>query len=224
MVPISREKFRTPCVKSNMFKCFSGLWYQISYLIEMVIELTYIIRLCCFIKMGHYVWIVKLILNIFPKVSHATTIMRCRVDSWNHLSNTWMPIRDNAQLICILYEAFHILKKNSYEVSHSLSTTQKATGNTWFSASCATADNRTPPYLLLRNVPSTAITFLISWKPIIQATYDTKKYYNLSFFSSDNVVLLPGFATSSIYWYALSTAYPCLCVPLTLDLACSMPL
>ena len=111
MVPISREKFPTPCVKSNMFKCFSGLWYQISYLIEMVIELTYIVRLWYFIKMGHYLGVVKVISNIFRKVSHATTIMRCRVHSRNHFSNTWMPIRDNSQLISIIYKASHILKK-----------------------------------------------------------------------------------------------------------------
>ena len=53
-------------------------------------------------KNGHYIQIVKVSFNIFPKMSHATTIMRCRVDSRNHLSNTWMSIRDNAQLISII--------------------------------------------------------------------------------------------------------------------------
>ena len=89
-------------------------------------------------KIGHFLWIVKVISNSFSKVSHATTIMRCRVDSRNHLSNTWMPIIDNAQIISIIYKASHILKKYSYEASYSLSTTQKATGNIGFSISCAT--------------------------------------------------------------------------------------
>ena len=123
----------------------------------------------------------------------------CRVDYRNHLSNTWMPIRDNTQLIHIIYKASHILKKIFYETSLSLSTTQNSIENIWFSASCATADSRTPPYLILRNVSSTTITFSFLEKPIIQVAYDTKNYWNLPFSLSDNVVLLPGFATSSIY-------------------------
>ena len=111
MVPISRAKCPTPFVKFNTFKSFSSLWYQISYLIEMVIELTHTIHLCYFIKMGHYIWIVKVISNIFSNVYHATTIMRCRVYSRNHLLNALMPLRDNAQLINIIYKSSHILKK-----------------------------------------------------------------------------------------------------------------
>ena len=60
----------------------------------------------------------KGILNIFPNVSHTTTTIRCRVDSQNHLSNTWMPIKDNAQLISIIYKASHILKKDIHMRHH----------------------------------------------------------------------------------------------------------
>ena len=88
MVPISREKFPTPCVESNTFKSFSHLWYQIFYLNEMDIEFTSIVCHCCFIKKRQYLRIVKVISNIFPEVSHATTIMRCRVDSRSHFSYT----------------------------------------------------------------------------------------------------------------------------------------
>ena len=111
MVPHSRAKCPTPCVKFNTFKSFSSLWYQNSYLIEMIIELTYIVWHCCFIKMGHCLWIVKVISNIFPKVSHATIIVRYRVDSQNHLSNTWMPSRNTSQLMSIVYKSSQILKK-----------------------------------------------------------------------------------------------------------------
>ena len=104
----------------------------------------------------------------------------CRVDYRNHLSNTWMPIRDNTQLIHIIYKASHILKKIFYETSLSLSMTEKTTESIWFSVSCATVDSITPPYLLLRNVPSTTFSFLknqLSKHHMIQRSTGTSYFH-----------------------------------------------
>lgn len=134
----------------NTFKSVSCHWYQISYLIKLVIELKYILRLYCFIKMIHYLWIMKFISNIFPKVSHAITLMRCRVDYRNHILNTWMPIRNNAQLITIIYIPSHLFKIIYIWGITFLVHNIKETANIWFSASCAIVDNRNPSYFPLR--------------------------------------------------------------------------
>lgn len=78
---------RTPCFICKiqyMFKMCDDSWNHISDLLEVIIELIFTIRLCCFIKMVDDFSIVKVNSNIFLNMPHAVTQMSWKLDNWNH--------------------------------------------------------------------------------------------------------------------------------------------